>query len=672
MFCGWGKVMLIPPAPPNRSKASHHTPTYNTTHTNPNLLLLRSTTYLVHPSHPAMPSTTQTLRFSSVEGGEPVAEKGPARSTTDLERMAAMLDPFGESGGLKLGKGATAHLLSHDGVKLASARADKVLGYLATFIDVDTSDLRDALTFGGHDPSAALIKVAFVLALELADEGEVPETVPASILVGFDPSLPPPTSTPSPTTSGAQTSRMEMEKLRAARATLVEAGFDLAEAAQSRLAELEAELKTTDEGPDELVTAEPATGGLGGLGVTTESLPDDAVAQLRKEMDARFNTLQELLSDVARTSTQEWPHSGAKSGGGTDTAQRDATIAARAAVMAAEAERDHFMSVNVDVPESTRARLEAATLRLSEAKATRRAGTRTRSSGEDGPGSEWAALYARYEAEANRPKRKFDGSVQLHRDVLDAVGSSRVVPMADFSILSGWSSTTRRKLAQGTFIEFPKLFKELQEGTRAVRTRVRVDDGQLVVDDGDGSTVTGSDKFTPMEHQAHARVFNAWLRLLQQIHTCNSAVLRQLRRLEDRVMDYAQSYPGFGYQRYLRIVRQRISRAADFSDSSGTRVDLSFGDNDSDLFLKVFGSSWTSGVAATAPGGATAHPDKKRGADVSGFSAAPSSICFSYDRRGVCARETEGTLCRFSHVCSACGGDHPKTACKSAVGKSPK
>eukprot|EP00037_Helgoeca_nana_P031034 m.391491 g.391491 ORF g.391491 m.391491 type:complete len:677 (-) comp28316_c0_seq11:3052-5082(-) len=613
-----------------------------------------------------MPSTTQILRFSSTAGNDPAAEKGPPRSRAGLERMARMLDPAGDSGGLKLGKGATTHLRSHDGVKLGSARTDKVLGYLASFIGVEAPEIHEALTFGGTAPTAALAKMAFVLALELQDAETVPTVVPADFLVGYEPGTPP----VDPPTSNRAELELEREKLRAAKASMGELGIELAESALSRLVELEAELATTEEEEGEEGAA--ATAGL-------ETLPGDPavdpIAHLRKDMDKKLAVLHELLADIAGPRT-----GGETRGAATDTAQRDATIAARAAVRAAEAERDHFQTVNAEVPAATLKRLDEATKRLAATKALRRENQRVRWGGDDLQ-SEWDVRRAttgrsddvrselerldeRYAFEAARLKRKYDGAEQLRRDVMGIADAGGLVQMSDFGIISGWSANTRKKLALGTFMEFPKLHKELQEGSRTVRTRVRVDDGQLVVDNEDGAATSGADTFTPMEHLAHTQVFNAWLRLLRQVHASNSRVLRDLNRLEVRILGYAQSYPGHGYQQYLRVVRQRMAQVADIGSSLGTHLSLSFGDADPDLFMRVFGSPITGGGGTgTASGGPTAHPDRKRGATDTGASTPSPNICFAFDKDR-CTRDP----CSFTHACSICGGSHSKKVCPSKTG----
>lgn len=506
----------------------------------------------------------QTLRFCATEGSEPAAEKGPARSAADLAHLASMIDPFSESGGVRLAKGAVTHLRFHDGTKVGSARLEKVLAYLATHLGVDEADVLGALTFGNHAPTASLAKTAFVLALELADAGVIPDSVPPALLGS------------TAGASGDDETRVaheaELSKLRMARDTAQEHGFDIGAAVRQRIAELEATIASTNPAP----TDDTETGSQGDAGDTP---PWAAIVE---KMGARLDALQDLLAGMIRSDDQQ-------------------------------RQGDQVATITLD--------------------------------------DDTVGVTRSWQPDRSQTKRKYDGAGELQREVLDLAGPERRVTMADFPLVAGWSAATRAKLAAGTFIEFTKLYRELQEGAKTRKKKVRVEDGQLVVDDGTATASVGAEFFQPLDHHAHAQVFNHWLRLMRRVHASNTAVLRDFDRLEARVLGYAQSYPGVGYQRYLRVVRQRMAHVAELGSSTGTHLRLGFGDPDPDLFLQVFGTS-----SRMAVGSGDAHgPSLTRNQ-----STVPT--CLQYNQSRGCRRPTDS--CRYEHICSECGGDHAAHECR--------
>ncbi len=557
----------------------------------------------------------QTLRFHATEGSEPAAEKGPARSAADVAHLASMLNPQSEAGGVRLAKGAVTHLRFHDGTKVGSARLDKVLGYLAAHLGVDEADVQDALTFGNHAPTAALAKTAFVLAHEMADAGALPAEVPAALLVGA--------AGPGDGGEARASREAELSKLLKARDAVQAQGFDVDDTMRQRIEELESALGNPDPAPTEPHAPEPEE-------PAAAAPPWQASVTA---LGARLDTIQDLLAGVINADHHQVKDD-----------SRIAAITARAEVVAAEAAAEHFRSLGVEVPPATRARLAEAKEQLAAARLARRSGTE--------PGSDLMEIHDQHPLETPRAKRKFDGSGQLQRDVLEVAGPGHKVAMADFELISGWSAATRAKLAAGTFIEFPKLYHELQEGAATKKKKVLIEEGQLVVDDGTAAAVAGSETFKSLEHHAHAQVFNAWLRLMRQVHASNGAVLRDFNRLEARILRYAQDYPGVGYQRYLRAVRQRMAHVAELGSSVGTHLQLGFGDADPDLFLRVFGAAARE----------TSGPTPRHGEGATSGRRGPKSACFKYNDAEGCPRTAKA--CRYKHKCSECGGDHPAHRCQ--------
>eukprot|EP00038_Savillea_parva_P031989 m.92626 g.92626 ORF g.92626 m.92626 type:complete len:579 (+) comp9966_c0_seq1:1642-3378(+) len=573
-------------------------------------------------------SAYRTLAFSAPPGGTMVPEKGPERSAAQLAHLASWVDPQGDVR-LKLRTGATRNLRFHDGSAVSSAKADKAMDMLASLVGVTTEEVRTGLTFGGHEPTAALVKTALVAAFVLCDTEQLPESPPEAILDAPLAATGPPSGSGPPAGSNpaaAGAPAAQLADLTATRDNLSALGIPIPEELQQKITDLE----TASSSPAvDIEVYRQARDGLVALGLT---VPPDLEARLQDDPAVSPGTPAPPLAsagpapppdDLWMTQPPQsvWPpaSNGAWPPQPPTGSRAEALVAARAALEGATAQADHFRRTGAPIPANVLEQCARAQAAFAAARA-----------GPLAPGG-------------------------AHPDFQAMLSSDGTMSLSSVSrVAAKFSPATIAKLVKGKFVEFSDMYKEIKGLAHQRKSTVKL--GTLELEAAD--PVPTAEGFKPLTRSEHALVMSAWLSLLREHHASNPLVLDDLGRFEARVLSYADRYPtGVAYQRFVRETRLLLNHAATVREQYGQPdVPVLIGEPSTDLLLECFGDE-SPGKRSRGNGGTAASGDKI------------DKPCFQWNKKGSCQYKH----CVFKHACSACGStSHPRKDCPDVSGKNKK